>query len=211
MPVSLIDHPYAHHVLTRLRDVSTQSLEFRKGLVKLGRIMGYEIARTFPKREVEARTPLGVAKGILLEDLDKVVIVEVLRAAMPLVEGLLKAFPEAKIGVVAAKRREEGEGEIDVDIYYVRLPEVEGKVVIAADPMLATGVTMKAVLGEVLKRGRPRRLLIASVIATPIGIERVLSAYPNAEIFAVAIDEELNRQGFIVPGLGDAGDRAFGG
>lgn len=210
MPVYIIDHPYAQHVLTKLRDVKTSSLEFRKGLVKLGRIVGYELAKTFPKREVVIRTPLGEAKGLVLEDLDKVVIVEVLRAAMPLVEGLLKAFPEAKIGVVAAKRREEG-GVIDVDIYYTRIPEVNGHVVVVADPMLATGATLSSAIREVLKRGSPKRLIAVSVIATPVGIERVLSTCPSAEVYAVAIDEVLNKDGFIVPGLGDAGDRAFGG
>ncbi|MEZ0248676.1 MAG: uracil phosphoribosyltransferase [Thermoproteus sp.] len=210
MPVHLVDHPYAQHVLTKLRDKRTSSLEFRKSLVKLGRIMGYEIAKTFPKREVTIETPLGEAKGVVLDDLDKVVIVEVLRAAMPLVEGLLKAFPEARIGVVAAKRREEG-GAIDVDIYYSRIPDVNGSVVLLADPMLATGTTMSSAVREVLRRGAPKRLLTASVISTPVGIERVLSAYPQAEIFTVAIDEILNKDGFIVPGLGDAGDRAFGG
>ncbi len=210
MPVYIIDHPYAQHVLTKLRDVRTSSLEFRKGLVKLGRIIGYEIAKTFPRREVVVRTPLGEAKGLVLEDLDKVIIVEILRAAMPLVEGLLKAFPEARIGVIAAKRREEG-GIIDVDIYYARIPDVENSIVIVADPMLATGVTLSSAIKEVLKRGIPKRLLTISVISTPVGIERVLSTYPNAEIYTVAIDEVLNKDGFIVPGLGDAGDRAFGG
>ncbi|MFB6489784.1 MAG: uracil phosphoribosyltransferase [Thermoproteus sp. AZ2] len=210
MPITLIDHPYAQHILTRLRDAKTDSLEFRKGLVRLGRIMGYEIAKAFPKRVVEVRTPLGVARGVVLEGLDDVVIVEILRAAMPLVEGLLKAFPNAKIGVIAARRREE-RGQIGVDIYYVKLPEVEGKVVIMADPMLATGSTLSAAIAEVLKRGKPHRLLTVSVIATPVGIERVLGTYPSAEVFTVAIDEELDDRGFIVPGLGDAGDRAFGG
>jgi uracil phosphoribosyltransferase len=209
MPVYLIDHPYAQHVLTKLRDRSTASLEFRKGLVRLGRIMGYEVARRFPKREVAVRTPLGEARGIVLEDLDRVVIIEVLRAAMPLVEGLLKAFPEARIGVIAARRREEG-GTVSVDVYYVRIPDVEGSVVLIADPMLATGVTMASAIREVLKRGTPKRLLVTSVIATPMGVERVLAAYPHAEIYAVAIDEFLDKNGFIVPGLGDAGDRAFG-
>ncbi|CCC81623.1 uracil phosphoribosyltransferase [Thermoproteus tenax] len=210
MPVHIIDHPYAQHILTRLRDANTASLEFRKGLVRLGRIVGYEIARTFPKRVVKVRTPLGEAEGLVLEDLDKVVIVEVLRAAMPLVEGLLKAFPEAKIGVVAARRREEG-GKIGVDVFYSRIPRVDGQVVILADPMLATGTTMAAAIGEVLKSGVPKRLITVSVISTPVGIERVLSSYPTAEVFTVAIDEVLNSDGFIVPGLGDAGDRAFGG
>jgi uracil phosphoribosyltransferase len=109
MPVKIIDHPYAQHLLTRLRDKSTASVEFRKGLVRLGRIVGYELVKTFPVRTVDVETPLGVARGVEIVGLDRVVIVEVLRAAMPFVEGLLKAFPQARLGVVAARRREEGE------------------------------------------------------------------------------------------------------
>lgn len=209
MPVRIIDHIYAQALLTRLRDRRTPSLEFRKTLVRLGRVIGYELVKTFDVREVEVETPLGVARGIEIVGLDHVVIVQVLRAAMPLVEGLLKAFPLARLGVVAARRREEG-GAVDVDVFYSKIPAVsEEDTVIVADPMLATGQTMVRAIDEVYKAGRPRRLMAVSVIATPIAIERVLSSYPNAEIYTVAIDPALNDKAFIVPGLGDAGDRAF--
>lgn len=121
MPVKIIDHVYAQHLLTRLRDKSTAGIEFRKGLVRLGRIVGYELVKTFPVRAVEVETPLGRATGVEIVGLDKVVIVQILRAAMPFVEGLLKAFPRAKLGVVAARRKEEG-GVIDVDIFYSKIP-----------------------------------------------------------------------------------------
>ncbi|MEM1598095.1 MAG: uracil phosphoribosyltransferase [Pyrobaculum sp.] len=208
MPVKIIDHVYAQYLLTKLRDKSTSGIEFRKGMVRLGRIIGYELVKTFPTRPVEVETPLGRAVGIDIVGLDRVVIVQILRAAMPLVEGLIKAFPLAKLGVVAAKRREEG-GVVDVDIFYSKIPKIDGDVVIVADPMLATGITMTKAIEEVYKAGAPGRLLVVSVIATPVGIARVLSKFPNAEIYAVAIDPVLNDKAFIVPGLGDAGDRAF--
>jgi uracil phosphoribosyltransferase len=209
MPVKIIDHPYAQHLLTRLRDKSTASAEFRQALVRLRRIVGYELVKTFPVRTVDVETPLGVAKGVEIVELDRVVIVEVLRAAMPFVEGLLKVFPQARLGVVAARRREEG-GAIDVDIFYSKIPQIsQDDVVIVADPMLATGVTMTRVIEEVYRAGTPGRLIVVSVIATPVGIGRVLSKFPETEIYTVAIDPMLNDKGFIVPGLGDAGDRAF--
>ncbi|MGB9704978.1 MAG: uracil phosphoribosyltransferase [Pyrobaculum sp.] len=209
MPVKIIDHVYAQYLLTKLRDRRTGSIEFRKGLVRLGRIIGYELAKTFPTRYVEVETPLGRATGVDIIGLDRVVIVQVLRAAMPLVEGLIKAFPQARLGVVAARRREEG-GVVGVEVFYSKIPAVEADdTVIVADPMLATGVTMSRVIEEVYKAGAPGRLVAVSVIATPVGIERVLSRWPQAEIYTVAVDPELNDRAFIVPGLGDAGDRAF--
>ncbi|AFA40786.1 uracil phosphoribosyltransferase [Pyrobaculum oguniense TE7] len=209
MPVRIIDHVYAQYLLTRLRDKNTGSLDFRKGLVRLGRIIGYELVKTFPFRYVEVETPLGRAVGVDIIGLDKVVIVQILRAAMPLVEGLVKAFPNARLGVVAARRREE-EGYVDVEVFYSKMPSIGVEdTVIVADPMLATGTTMSRAIEEVFKTGTPGRLVVVSVIATPVGISRVLSRWPDTEIYTVAIDPELNDKAFIVPGLGDAGDRAF--
>lgn len=209
MPVKIIDHVYAQHLLTKLRDRRTGSMEFRKGLVRLGRIIGYELAKTFPTRYVEVETPLAKAMGIDVIGLDRVVIIQVLRAAMPLVEGLIEAFPQARLGVVAARRREEG-GVVDVDVFYSKIPAIDvNDTVIVADPMLATGITMSRVIEEVYRAGAPGRLVVVSVIAAPTGIERVLSLWPQAEMYTVAIDPELSDKAFIVPGLGDAGDRAF--
>ena len=213
--VHVVAHPYAQMVLTRIRDRNTGQIEFRKGLVKLGRLLGFEIASTFKTVERVVETPLGVkARGVEIPDVDKVVLVTVLRAAMPLTEGLLKVFPTAKQGVISARRVEEtyrGDLRFDIEVNYIKLPDLRGEeVAIVADPMLATGSTMLKIIEELGKRGRPKRLIFAHVIATPYGIERVLKAYGEAEIFTVAIDQELNEHGFIVPGLGDAGDRAFG-
>jgi uracil phosphoribosyltransferase len=213
----VIDHPLAQAILTTLRDRNTRQIEFRKGLVRLGRLIAYEIVKSLDVEPVEVETPLGVkARGVRIKDLDHVVIVQVLRAAMPLVEGLVKIFANARMGVVSARRVEEshrpGSLNFEVEVSYVKVPKISNDdILIIADPMLATGSTITTVLKHVLKYGNPKRIIIVSVIATNYGIERVLKEYPSAEIYTVAIDPEINENGYIVPGLGDAGDRAFGG
>ncbi|MCG2880529.1 MAG: uracil phosphoribosyltransferase [Vulcanisaeta sp.] len=215
--VVVVDHPLAQAILTTLRDRNTRQIEFRKGLVRLGRLIAYEIVKSFDVEPVEVETPLGVkARGVRIKDLDHVVIVQVLRAAMPLVEGLVKIFANARMGVVSARRVEEshrpGSLNFEVEVSYVKVPRISNDdILIIADPMLATGSTITTVLRHILKYGNPKRLIIVSIIATNYGIERVLKEYPSAEIYTVAIDPEINENGYIVPGLGDAGDRAFGG
>jgi len=212
--VKIIDHPLAKVILTQLRDKNTKQIEFRKGLVKLGRLIGYELIKTMKVEEFEVETPLGVkAKGFRIPDLSHIVIINVLRAATPLVEGLLKALPEARQGVIAIKRIEERPGieNITVQKFYVKIPTINSDdIVIVADPMLATGSTISAVLSDIFNAGMPKRLIVVSVISTEYGINKILKAYPSVEIITVAIDPELNDHGYILPGLGDAGDRAFG-
>jgi uracil phosphoribosyltransferase len=212
---SLITHALARDTLSRLRDVETEQVAFRKGLVKLGRICGYEIADGAMETEyVSIRTPLAETTGERVKGLDDVVIVNVLRAATPFVEGLLKAFPRAKQGVISAGRDEETgmtDGEFPITIDYTKLPEItEEDTVIVADPMLATGSTMCAVLEHVLENSpEPEHLFVLSAVSAPPGLLRVGENYPDAELLTVSIDDRLDDNGFIVPGLGDAGDRAF--
>jgi len=212
--VKVIDHPLAKVILTQLRDKNTKQIGFRKGLVKLGRLIGYELIKTMKVEEFEVETPLGVkAKGFRIPDLDHIIIINVLRAATPLVEGLLKALPEARQGIVAIKRIEERPGieNITVQKFYVKIPTINNDdIVIVADPMLATGSTISAIISEIFNVGMPKRLIVVSVISTEYGINKILKAYPSVEIITVAIDPELNDHGYILPGLGDAGDRAFG-
>lgn len=211
----VITHALARDTLSRLRSVETEQVGFRKGLVKLGRICGYEIIDGSMETEyVEIETPLETTMGERVKGLDDVVIVNVLRAATPFVEGLLKAFPRAKQGVISAGRDEEAgmaEGEFPISIDYVKLPEIrEQDTVIVADPMLATGSTMCAVLERVLENAaEPEHLFVLSAVSAPDGLIRVGEAFPEAELLTVSIDDRLNDDGFIVPGLGDAGDRAF--
>ncbi|MEM4574535.1 MAG: uracil phosphoribosyltransferase, partial [Candidatus Caldarchaeum sp.] len=154
------------------------------------------------------------AEGIEIPDIDNVVLVTVLRAAMPLTEGLLKVFPNARQGIVSARRVDEtyrGGLDFDIEVTYVKIPAIANTdVVIIADPMLATGSTILKVLAEIEKRGTPKRIILATIISTMQAIARVRERYSRVEIFTVAIDKELNEHGFIVPGLGDAGERSFG-
>ncbi|SDX73574.1 uracil phosphoribosyltransferase [Halobellus clavatus] len=213
----LITHALAKDTLSRLRDVDTEQVAFRKGLVKLGRICGYEIIDGAMETEyVSVETPLTETTGERVRGLDNVVIINVLRAATPFVEGLLKAFPRAKQGVISAGRDEEAgmddDGQFPITIDYVKLPEItEDDTVIVADPMLATGSTMCAVLDHVLDDAGadPADVFVLSAVSAPDGLLRVGEAFPDADLLTVAIDDHLDDDGYIVPGLGDAGDRAF--
>jgi uracil phosphoribosyltransferase len=212
----VITHALAHDVLTQLRDVETEQVAFRKGLVKLGRVCGYEIIDGAMEREyVAVETPLTDTMGERVKGLDDVVIVNVLRAATPFVEGLLKAFPRARQGVISASRDEEAgrdeDGEFPISIDYVKLPEIRAAdTVIVADPMLATGSTMCAVLEHLVEDAPdPEHLFVLSAVSAPDGLLRVGEQFPGADLLTVAIDDHLDDDGFIVPGLGDAGDRAF--
>lgn len=154
------------------------------------------------------------AKGVVIRDLDNIMIVNVLRAATPLVEGLLKAFPAAKQGVVAASRKEVESSspptEMEVQITYMKFPRISrDDIAIIADPMIATASTMMKIL-DMISQLRPKRMIIASVIASEYGITKIRNKYPDVDIFTVSIDPEINNRGYIVPGLGDAGDRSFG-
>jgi len=215
--VRIVSHPLAQAILTTLRDRNTGQIEFRKGMVKLGRLIALRIVEDFETKPRKVVTPLGVEhEGIEIEGINDVVIIQVLRASMPLVEGLIKILPSARMGVISARRVEEKgmsqEKEFDIEVKYIKIPKITEKDnLIIADPMFATGSTILAVLNHLEKVDlRARRKILATVISTPIAIERVLSRYPDLLIYTVAIDPYLNEKGFIVPGLGDAGDRSFG-
>ncbi|QCJ46776.1 MULTISPECIES: uracil phosphoribosyltransferase [Haloprofundus] len=212
----LITHALAKDTLSKLRDVETEQVAFRKGLVKLGRIAGYEIIDGAMETEfVSIETPMAQTTGERVKGLDDVVIVNVLRAATPFVEGLLKAFPRAKQGVISAGRDEDAgmndEGEFPIKIDYVKLPEITEKdTVIVADPMLATGSTMCTVLDHVLEEADGfENLFVLSAVSAPDGLLRVGGQFDEADLLTVAIDDHLDEHGYIIPGLGDAGDRAF--
>ncbi len=222
MPFKLhvVDHPYVQAVLAQLRDRRTDQIEFRKGLVRLGRALGLEVIGGFETEEVEVETPLGVkAKGVRIKDVDRVVIVTVLRAGMPMTEGLVKVFPAARQGVISARRVEEKgmkpDRRFEVEINYVKLPKITpDDTVIVVDPMIATGSTMEKVLDILVNQGKAKRYIVVGVIATPLAVERLKEAAErlgiSLDLYVAAVDPELDERGYIVPGLGDAGDRAFG-
>ena len=217
--LKVINRKYAQAILTNLRNKNISQIEFRKGLVRLGRILGLEIAEDYDYEEVEVETPLGVVvRGVRMKDLDNTIIVTVLRAAWPLTEGLIKIFYNAKQGVIAARRVEEKgmkNYDFEVEVSYVKLPKITSdNIVIISDVMVATASTLLRVIDKVRERGEPKRFYVASVISTPIAIEK-LQRYADVSgidlrMFTLSIDPEVNDKGFIVPGLGDAGDRAFG-
>lgn len=212
---SVVTHTLAQHVLSQLRDVETADDAFREGLVELGRICGYELLdQRFATETTTIQTPLAETNCERLARED-VVLVNVLRAATPFVEGLVKAFPQARQGVISAGRDEaagmDESGEFPITVDYVKLPDIDDDdTVIVADPMLATGSTMVAVLEKVFDAGRPERLVMLSAVSAPPGLLRVNEEFPSVDVLTVSIDERLDDDGYIVPGVGDAGDRAFG-
>jgi uracil phosphoribosyltransferase len=195
--------------LTLARDRRTNQVAFRKAIYRLGRFMAYEFLRTMETTKVEVRTPIGRARGGKVKGNDKVVIILVLRAAIPFVDGMYKNLPMARTGVISAWRGRAPRFPIEVS--YAKIPKIRSDdVVIVADPMLATGHTLLEVARRVAKKGKPRRLVFFSVISTMTGINYVARYFPKAEFYTCAIDPILDEHGYIVPGLGDAGDRSFG-
>jgi len=212
----LVTHALARHTLSTLRSVETDQVAFREGLVELGRLCGYEIVDGRMETEyVSIETPLAETTGERVTGLDDVVIVTVLRAATPFVEGLLDAFPRARQGVISASRNEaagrDDDGRFPISVDYVKLPEVGPEdTVIVADPMLATGSTLAAVLERVTDAAHDDATVLAlTAVSAPPGVTRLAEAFPDVDLLTVAIDDHLDEDGFIVPGLGDAGDRAF--
>lgn len=199
--------PLILDALTVARDRNSDQVVFRKALNRIGRFMAYEISRELGVEVGEVETPLAKARGFRLAE--RLLIVEVLRAAIPFVEGMLSIFEDADVGIVSAHRGPPPDFKIDVS--YSKVPPTEGRTVIVADPMLATGNTLIEVTRRgVMRKGWPRRLIFATVVSCPQGIEKVLNSFPASKLYTAAIDPLLNEKGYIVPGLGDAGDRCFG-
>lgn len=207
--VHVVDHPVIQEQLTLVRDRHSDQVGFRKAMNRLGRYMAYEFLRTMEVKEVAVETPLGSASGHVVSGKDKIVIVLVLRAAIPFVEGMHKNFPMARTAIVSARRAKPP--DFSIEVKYSKIPKIgPDDIVIIADPMLATGHTLTKVAKLTLFGRRPRRVAFFSVISTKKGIDFVAKEFPNAEFYTCAIDPELDDHGYIVPGLGDAGDRAFG-
>jgi uracil phosphoribosyltransferase len=211
-----VESRYAQEILMTLRDKKTDRVKFRWGLSRLGMLIGAEIAGAIDYADVTVETPLGAkAKGVSITDARHIVVISVLRAAIPFVEGLLDVFPKARLGVVSASRVEDKhlapEYDFKIDMPYTRVPAITpSDTLIVADPMLASGSTQIAVLDKLLKNGKPKRVIVASVLSAPLGLEKVHTRHPEVEIFTFSVDEGLDERGYIVPGLGDAGDRVSG-
>lgn len=193
--------------LTKIRNEKIDSISFKEGLLEMGRYLAYEFQSAMDIQEVTVKTPLGTAKGIEVKEIDDVVVVTILRAAIPMVEGIMSVFSDAKYGVVGVWR--EREAPFKAKVGYIKIPDINDKIVLIADPMLATGNTIHTTINEIKKLGTPRRIAILNIIATEEGVEKVLENHSEVEIYTCTIDNKLE-DGYIVPGLGDAGNIAFG-
>lgn len=203
--VTVISHPLVQHNLTRLRDERTESQEFRRVLSELSSLMIYEATRSFAVKPLKVRTPLEEAKGFKLER--EVVLVPVLRAGLGMLDSILQLIPKARVGFIGIRREE---STFEAVPYHKSLPpDLSDFEVILIDPMLATGGSTLAALDLIAER-QARHIRMVNVIAAPEGIRRVQKRYPKVPIFTAAIDRKLNEKAYIVPGLGDAGDRLFG-
>ncbi len=198
--------------IAEMRDVSIQNdpLRFRRNLERMGEIFAYEISKTFTYKPCEVQTPLGKASELLPQE--KLVIASILRAGIPLHTGLLNYFDRAENGFVSAYRKYNEEGEFNIHIEYISAPDLTGKTVILADPMLATGSSMELAYEAILKNGQPEHVHLVSVIASQSGVEYVKNMLGDKPVtlWLAVVDDELNAKSYIVPGLGDAGDLAYG-
>ena len=202
----IIDHPMIQHKLTIMRDRRTGSKDFRELLKEISLLMGYEITRDVPLDEIEIETPICRTKGYRVSG-RKLAIVPILRAGLGMVDGLLTLVPVARVGHIGLYRNEETHEPVE---YYCKLPEdIQDRMVIVTDPMLATGGSACDALTLLKKRGCTNIKLMC-LVAVPEGIAKVREAHPDVDIFVAAVDDHLNENAYIVPGLGDAGDRIFG-
>ena len=204
--VHIMDHPLIHHKLAVLRNKETPVKEFRELVNEISGLMCYEATRNLPTVEVEVETPVATAKCRMLAG-KKLAIVPILRAGLGMVDALVDLIPSAKIGHIGLYRDPETHEPVE---YYCKLPEdIGNRVVFVVDPMLATGGSAVAAI-DFLKKHGCRNIIMMNVIGCPEGIKRVQEAHPDVEMYLAACDERLNEHAYIIPGLGDAGDRIFG-
>ena len=207
--VHVIDHPMIQHKLTIMREQETGSKDFRELLKEISLLMGYEITRDIPLDDFEIETPICrmTAKKVSGR---KLAIVPILRAGLGMVEGLLTLVPVAKVGHIGLYRDEKTHTPV---VYYCKLPEdINQRMVIVTDPMLATGISMEMGMKALLTKGTPKHIHVACVLASPEGIEHVKKTFPEDKttIWCASIDEGLNEHKYIIPGFGDAGDLCYG-
>lgn len=196
--------------ISELRDIQIQTdrMRFRRNLERIGEIAAYEISKVLEYEEKEVQTPLGISVCDVLKE--QPVLATILRAGLPLHQGLLNYFDKADNAFISAYRKHLRDGSFEINLEYVSCPELENRVVIISDPMLATGSSLVKTIQYLREEGHPREIHIVAAIACTVGIEYVQRSEPSVRLWCGAIDEELTAKGYIVPGLGDAGDLAFG-
>ena len=203
--VTLMNHPLIAHKITHLCDVTTNTKEFREIVSEIAMLMGYEAFRDLPTQDVEIQAPLSKFKSPVITE--PIAIVPILRAGLGMVDGILTLFPAAKVGHIGMYRNEE---TLEPQEYYCKLPVgIDEKVVMLVDPMLATGGSACDAITLLKKRGC-KHIKFLAIIGAPEGIEKVHSEHPDVDIYVSTLDRCLNENGYILPGLGDAGDRIFG-
>lgn len=203
--LTVITHPLIQQNLARLRDQTTQPEEFRRALGEVAALMVYEATRTFATQTVKVQTPLEQTRGVRLKR--EVLLVPVLRAGLGMLDPILRVIPHARVGFIGLKRNEH---TLEAATYHKSLPEdLRNFEIILMDPMLATGGSAVSALNLMAER-KAKHVRLVNLLAAPEGVRFVHKHYPNVPIFTAALDRKLNHQGYIVPGLGDAGDRLFG-
>ena len=205
MHVQVMDHPLIQHKVTLMRKEETGSKDFRNLLEEITMLMGYEITRDLPLEDVEIETPVAKMIGKQISG-KKLGIVPVLRAGLGMVQGMLNLIPTAKVGHIGLYRDPQTLEPVE---YYCKLPDVEDRDFIIVDPMLATGGSASAAI-TLLKEKGIKNIKLMCLVAAPQGVQKVNADHPDVRIYVAALDDKLNDQGYIVPGLGDAGDRIFG-
>ena len=203
--LKVLEHPLITHKLTQLRRKETETKDFRYNLSEIAALMAYEITRDLPMKEVDVMTPMGKCKTKELSG--TVVLIPVLRAGLGMVEGITNLIPDAKVGHIGMYRDHE---TLKPLTYYSKLPDnLEDAVVMVLDPMLATGGSASAAITAIKESGA-KKIKLVCIIGAPEGVMKIEKDHPDVQIYLASLDERLNEIGYIVPGLGDAGDRLFG-
>jgi len=204
--LTIIEHPLVQHKLTLMRKKETPSASFRQLLWEISMLLAYEVTRDLPLQEVSVDTPVCRTRSPMLSG-KKLALVSIMRAGNGLLDGILELIPAARVGFVGLYRDEETLEPVE---YYCKVPDqLENRLVIAVDPMLATGNSSVAAITR-LKEAGAKEIRLLSLLAAPEGVACMTEAHPDVQVFTASLDEKLNEQGYIVPGLGDAGDRMFG-
>lgn len=204
------EHSLVSNWIAEIRDVEIQKdrMRFRRNLERIGEVAAMEISKVLPFKEIEVQTPLGLATAKVLQE--QPVLTTILRAGVPLHQGLLNYFDKADCAFVSAYRKHDKDGSFEISLEYFSSPDLEDRIVIISDPMLATGASLVKTVQYLRDEGEPKSIHIVAAIACSVGIEYVRRNIPSATIWCGDIDEELTAKGYIVPGLGDAGDLAYG-
>lgn len=204
------EHSLVSNWVSELRDVDVQNdrMRFRRNLERIGEVAAYEISKTLEWKEQDIQTPLGTATCKVLQA--QPILATILRAGLGMHTGLLNYFDKGENAFISAYRKHKPDGSFDINIEYMSCPDVDGKVIIISDPMIATGASLVKAIQFLKDEGNIKQIHIVCAIACTVGIEYVLRAEPKATIWCGDIDDELTAKGYIVPGLGDAGDLAFG-